>query len=480
MEGTLMSRAFVGRRVAAPARRARPAAALAGAIAAVAHALAVSPARAEDADTQLFHAAAPTGYFRGEGPAVVGAGGVHVGAAFELGEQLLVSRDPQTGEPVMDGEIVARRAALHLTAGYGVSRNLEVGAALLAVLQSGDESAFRPALRRAAIGDLRLYAKQRLLASGRWRAAASLELALPTASTRAYLGASGAGASALLIGGLEGRADGRGWSVAAQAGYRLRSAAAIGDLEIDDELLGGVAGRYPLIADRLWAQAEIYGAWGVQGKGNELERPVEVLAGARLGVGNGWIAQAAVGLGVSQGYGTPELRGVVSLGVGPGAPPPPRLARDWTPSEDDEPVWPLAEEAEPPSPPPSSELRLVGDRIVLPAAILFELGGDEVGPEGRQVLQQVLELWRANPGWAAMSVEGHTDVRGATRQNQELSERRAQNVRAALISLGAEAGALRAIGFGEGRPLTSGQREEDHARNRRVELVITQRQEIAP
>jgi outer membrane protein OmpA-like peptidoglycan-associated protein len=433
-------------------------------------------ARADDADVSLFHAAAPaTGYFRGDGPRVVRTGELQAGFAFELGEQLLISRDPQTGEPVMDGEIVARRAALHLTAGYGLSDSLEVGVALAAALQAGDESRFRPALRQAALGDLRLYGKRTLLASGRWKSAATLEVSLPTASARAYFGEAGSAATALLIGGLEERSDGKGWSVTAQAGYRVREAAAVGDLEIDDEILGGIAGRYPIAEDRLWAQAEVYGAWGVQGKGNELERPVELLAGARLRVGKSWIAQAALGFGLTQGYGTAELRGVVSLGIAPGGPEPVRVARDWTPSDDDEPVFEEPGDATAPAEDPT-ELKLVGDRIVLPAAILFELGGDEIRPEGQEVLARVLEMWRANPSWVAMAVEGHTDLRGATRLNQELSERRATNVRAALIALGASAEALRAVGFGKSRPLTLGDGEADHARNRRVELVITQRQ----
>lgn len=432
-------------------------------------------ARAEDADVGLFHAASPaTGYFRGDGPNLVSQGQLQAGFAFELGEQLLVSRDPLTGEPVMDGEIVARRAALHLTAGYGILESFEVGISLAAALQSGDESRFRQELRQAALGDLRLYGKRTLFSKGRWRSAATLELSLPTSSARSYFGEAGVAATGLVTGGLEGRSGGRGWSVTARAGYRLREATTVGDLEVDDELLGGIAGRYPIAENRLWAQAEVYGAWGLQGKGNELERPVELLAGARVRVGKGWIAQAAMGFGLTQGYGTAEVRGVVSFGLAPGEPMPVKVAREWTPPEDDEPVFDDPEPA--PIAAAETELRLVGDRIVLPAAVLFELGGDEVGPEGHKVLARVLEMWRANPSWSAMAVEGHTDVRGATRLNQELSERRADNVRKVLISLGADAATVRAVGFGESRPLAQGMSEEDHARNRRVELVITQRQ----
>lgn len=64
-------------------------------------------------------------------------------------------------------------------------------------------------------------------------------------------------------------------------------------------------------------------------------------------------------------------------------------------------------------------------------------------------------------------IEGHTDTRGTEAYNQQLSERRANAVRDALVNRGVDPRRLTAIGYGKSRPVSS-----SDAMNRRVELVI--------
>jgi outer membrane protein OmpA-like peptidoglycan-associated protein len=78
-------------------------------------------------------------------------------------------------------------------------------------------------------------------------------------------------------------------------------------------------------------------------------------------------------------------------------------------------------------------------------------------------------------------IEGHTDDVGDDAFNLDLSERRAANVRAALIELGVAAERLESRGMGETRPLTPitegmRRRQQNRARstNRRVEFRITE------
>lgn len=440
--------------------------------------LGAAPASGEDASVGVFHAASPSsGFFQQDGPGLIGAGQLEAGATLDVGSSLLVARDPKSGEPVMDGVLLSSRAALHLIGGYGVTSRLELGVALAAAMQTGDSSPYRAELRRFAVSDVRLRGKLALAARGPWRSALALELSLPSALDRSFFGDAGVTTTALVIGGLDrGRL-----SLSGQAGYRLRRSAVIEDLQIDDEVLAGVAGRYAVRRDKLWLQAELYGVAGVQAKGNELERPVEAMAGARLALGSSWLVQAGVGLGMTRGYGAAEARGIFSLARVPGRPAPRPVARAWVPPEDDEPTFPTADAApdasEPAAPP---QLTVIGDRIVLPASVLFDVGGDALSADGREVLRRILQLWRESPTWTAMAIEGHTDVRGSTAANQALSERRAANVRRALIELGADAAAVTSVGFGESRPAARGSSDADHAANRRVEFVITRRQVEVP
>ncbi len=71
-----------------------------------------------------------------------------------------------------------------------------------------------------------------------------------------------------------------------------------------------------------------------------------------------------------------------------------------------------------------------------------------------------------------VSIEGHSDGRGAAAGNLKISQNRADSVRTALIKLGVESARLKALGFGETQPITSNDTDAGRAKNRRVEIII--------
>ena len=75
-----------------------------------------------------------------------------------------------------------------------------------------------------------------------------------------------------------------------------------------------------------------------------------------------------------------------------------------------------------------------------------------------------------NPG-TQVTLEGHADERGSREYNLALGERRALAVRRQLVLLGANAGQVEAVSYGEERPVTDCHSEESYALNRRVEIL---------
>ncbi|MDA3880263.1 MAG: OmpA family protein [Prolixibacteraceae bacterium] len=71
-----------------------------------------------------------------------------------------------------------------------------------------------------------------------------------------------------------------------------------------------------------------------------------------------------------------------------------------------------------------------------------------------------------------VELSGHTDNVGNDKQNQVLSEDRANTVKQFLINQGCSPGELTAIGYGESKPVASNDSDEGRAKNRRVEIKL--------
>lgn len=97
----------------------------------------------------------------------------------------------------------------------------------------------------------------------------------------------------------------------------------------------------------------------------------------------------------------------------------------------------------------------------------------QVVPEVTLVIDMVAGILRRNPGIAELTVEGHTDARGADAWNLRVSQVRAEYVRALLVARGVAPGRVVAVGLGERCPVASGVGPAVWQRNRRVRFVVT-------
>ncbi|MGB5870211.1 MAG: peptidoglycan -binding protein [Albidovulum sp.] len=132
-------------------------------------------------------------------------------------------------------------------------------------------------------------------------------------------------------------------------------------------------------------------------------------------------------------------------------------------------------------------VRVVGDRFVFSSEVLFQPGSADLLAEGKAqiagvvaTLQEVAVVIPPEIDWI-IRVDGHTDNLplsgfGPIKDNWELSQARALSVvRYMQNELGFPPQRLAATGFGEYRPVETGDTPEARAQNRRIELKLTER-----
>ena len=88
------------------------------------------------------------------------------------------------------------------------------------------------------------------------------------------------------------------------------------------------------------------------------------------------------------------------------------------------------------------------------------------------MLNEVVKLLQEYPDNNVL-IEGHTDSRGSPAYNKKLSEERAQSVYEILVlKYGVDQKRLKAVGYGEGKPIADNRTDSSREQNRRVEIII--------
>lgn len=102
--------------------------------------------------------------------------------------------------------------------------------------------------------------------------------------------------------------------------------------------------------------------------------------------------------------------------------------------------------------------------------IYFDYDSSSIRAEYRETVAAYASYLASNAA-TSVTLEGHADERGTREYNLALGERRALSIRRQLVLLGASAGQIKTVSYGEERPMVDGHDDASYEQNRRVELV---------
>jgi outer membrane protein OmpA-like peptidoglycan-associated protein len=105
------------------------------------------------------------------------------------------------------------------------------------------------------------------------------------------------------------------------------------------------------------------------------------------------------------------------------------------------------------------------------ADLMYQTGSANLLPESRKQLEHLADQLKASPD-AHMKVSGYTDDVGDANRNLELSQKRADNVRAYLVREGVASDRVTAKGYGEADPVADNSTVQGRAKNRRVIVIV--------
>ncbi|MGH8742265.1 MAG: outer membrane protein OmpA, partial [Burkholderiales bacterium] len=124
-----------------------------------------------------------------------------------------------------------------------------------------------------------------------------------------------------------------------------------------------------------------------------------------------------------------------------------------------------------PAPKAPAKPKPVAEKVTFAADVLFDFDKSVIKPEGKSKLDDLSSKMRGINLEVVIAI-GHADSIGSDPYNQRLSVRRAEAVKAYLVSKGMEANRVYTEGKGEKQPVADNKTSDGRAKNRRTEIEV--------
>jgi len=104
--------------------------------------------------------------------------------------------------------------------------------------------------------------------------------------------------------------------------------------------------------------------------------------------------------------------------------------------------------------------------------INFNTGSSTLSDQSSEQVGNISDILKAFPN-VTLKIGGYTDNTGSSEGNKNLSQKRADSVKAAIVAAGIDTARIVTEGYGDAHPVASNETEEGRAQNRRIAINVT-------